>query len=69
MRAYDIALDSLGSFGPPAGSAIDSDQGTFQAAFGISFGSSDPLFHSRLYDWCLDRGMTELLLKIGRAHV
>lgn len=73
MRCYDIALGSLNSFNETQGVATDAD---YNAAFELRedawnavFSSTDAAFHSRLYDWCMERGLTDILLNVSISFV
>ncbi|KIM34387.1 hypothetical protein M408DRAFT_94881 [Serendipita vermifera MAFF 305830] len=66
MRCYDLALASLGAFNDGQGAINDMDYSAAVSlrddAWKVAFSSPDSVFHARLYDWCMERGLTDILL-------
>ena len=71
-RCYDLALGSLAAFNDGQGTVSEEDFRTAlllrEDAWGVAFSSPDSAFHARLYDWCMERGLTDILLNVGSAH-
>jgi nuclear pore complex protein Nup155 len=69
MRCYDIALGSFNSFNETEGVTTDADLTAATAlrndAWNAVFSSTDAAFHSRLYDWCMERGLTDIILNVS----
>ena len=69
MRCYDLALGSLGAFNDGQGAISDADYSTAvnlrEDAWKVAFSSPDSVFHARLYDWCMERGLTDILLNVS----
>lgn len=71
MRCYDLALGSLGNFNDAHGVTNDADYNEVVAlreeAWGVAFESKDSAFHARLYDWCMERELTDILLNVSHS--
>jgi nuclear pore complex protein Nup155 len=69
MRCYDLALGSLGVFNDGQGAVSDADYTVVfslrEDAWRVAFSSVDSAFHARLYDWCMERGLTDILLNVS----
>jgi hypothetical protein len=73
MRCYDLALGSLGNFNDAHGVTSDADYNEVVAlreeAWGVAFESKDSAFHARLYDWCMERELTDILLNVSHSLI
>lgn len=74
LRCYDLILDSLSVFDERSSNlakaqvkvmADDDMEGVRSHAYDVAFSSEDPVFHSHLYDWLIDRGMADALLEVS----
>ncbi|KAJ3551449.1 hypothetical protein NM688_g4699 [Phlebia brevispora] len=77
-NCYDLVLDSLGVFDERAGSAKQSQAGSSNVdepdsvrthAYELAFGCEDEIFHSKLYDWLIQRGLADELLEMRPAYL
>jgi nuclear pore complex protein Nup155 len=66
-RCYDLVLDSLETFENKAASGDDTAERVRAHAYEISFASTDEIFHSRLYEWLISRGLADELLEVRKA--
>jgi nuclear pore complex protein Nup155 len=67
-RCYDLVLDSLESFENKAASGDDVAERVRAHAYEIAFASADEIFHSRLYEWLISRGLADELLEVRNSH-
>ena len=66
-RCYDLVLDSLETFEKKAASGDDAER-VRAHAYELAFASSDEIFHSRLYEWLISRGLADQLLEVRESH-
>ena len=66
-RCYDLVLDSLETFEKKAASGDDAER-VRAHAYELAFASSDEIFHSRLYEWLISRGLADQLLEVRKSH-
>lgn len=68
MSCYDLALGSLGTFNEGSNPTTEAEINEYhelrEEAWAVAFSSQDPSFHARLYDWCMDRQYTDILLNV-----
>lgn len=67
-RCYDLVLDSLETFENKAVSGDDVAERVRAHAYEIAFASTDEIFHSRLYEWLISRGLADELLEVRKSH-
>jgi len=67
-RCYDLVLDSLETFEKKATSGDDTAERVRAHAYEIAFASTDEIFHSRLYEWLISRGLADELLEVRKRH-
>ena len=75
-NCYDLVLDSLGVFeeepakaaGKPFTNAED-PEALRQHAYELAFSSEDEIFHSRLYDWLIEKKLSDELLDIRPPYL
>lgn len=67
-QCYDLVLDSLETFENKAASGDDVAERVRAYAYEIAFTSSDEIFHSRLYEWLISRGLADELLEVRKNH-
>lgn len=67
-RCYDLVLDSLETFENKAASGDDVAERVRAHAYEIAFASADEIFHSRLYEWLISRGLADELLEVRKSH-
>ncbi|KAI0053328.1 nucleoporin [Auriscalpium vulgare] len=68
-RCYDLVLDSLQVFEGKAASQGEGAERVRAHAYELAFASSDEMFHSRLYDWLISRGLADELLEMRPAYL
>lgn len=76
-HCYDLILDSLGVFDEQASTAkqpqptadLDDPDGVRTHAYELAFGSEDEIFHSKLYDWLIQKGLADELLEMRPAYL
>lgn len=74
---YDLVLDSLRVFEeqvtdakqPKTVAIVDELDAIRRHAYEIAFGSDDEIFHSKLYDWLIERGLADELLEMRPAYL
>lgn len=66
VRCYDLVLDSLEAFENKAASGDDATERVRAYAYELTFLSTDEIFHSRLYEWLISRGMADELLEVRK---
>ena len=49
-------------------SGMDDPETVRTHAYELAFSSTDEMFHSKMYDWLIDRGLADELLEVG-LHV
>jgi nuclear pore complex protein Nup155 len=67
-KCYDLGLDSLETFGNKAASGDDVAERVRAHAYELAFGSTDEIFHSRLYEWLISRGLADELLEVRKSR-
>ncbi|KAI0304810.1 nucleoporin [Russula brevipes] len=68
-KCYDLGLDSLETFGNKAASGDDGAERVRAHAYELAFGSTDEIFHSRLYEWLISRGLADELLEMRPPYL
>jgi hypothetical protein len=72
MRCYELALGSLGLFNEAQNVSGDEDFESVhqlrEEAWNAAFSSPDSAFHARLYDWCMERGLADILRNVGAVR-
>jgi nuclear pore complex protein Nup155 len=69
VRCYDLVLDSLEEF---EGQTVKGDEDAERVrahGYELAFGSVDEMFHSRLYEWLIFRGLADELLEVSHSCV
>ena len=73
MRCYTLALESLELFNSAQPATSDADfevANSFRnEAWSVALTSSDSTFHSRLYDWCMEKGLSDVLLNVSAPTI
>lgn len=69
MQCYDLVLESLKAFDQLVQTATAENEvrervAERDEAFGIALSSTDRMWHSRLYDWMIEKGLTDALLQV-----
>jgi nuclear pore complex protein Nup155 len=69
MQCYDLVLESLQAFDALVQSATAENEvrervARRDEAYGIALSSADRMWHSRLYDWMIEKGLTDALLQV-----
>ncbi|KAH8835728.1 nucleoporin [Flagelloscypha sp. PMI_526] len=64
---YDLVMDSLEVF--EAGATSVAGEARRDSAYELAFSAEDELFHSRLYDWLIQRNLSNQLLEIRPAFL
>jgi Non-repetitive/WGA-negative nucleoporin C-terminal len=67
-RCYDLVLDSLETLENKASSGGDAAERVRAHAYELAFASTDEIFHSRLYEWLISRGLADELLEVRKSH-
>ncbi|CCA71270.1 related to NUP170-nuclear pore protein [Serendipita indica DSM 11827] len=66
MRCYTLALESLELFNSAQSATSEADfelaNNLRNEAWNVALTNSDATFHSRLYDWCMEKGLSDVLL-------
>lgn len=62
-KCYDLVLDSLEAF-EQKGTKGEEAERVRVHAYELAFASADEIFHSRLYDWLIARGLADELLEV-----
>jgi len=65
-QCYDLVLDSLETFEKKAAGGDDAAERVRAHAYEIAFASTDEIFHSRLYEWLISRGLADELLGVRK---
>ncbi|KAI0068445.1 nucleoporin [Artomyces pyxidatus] len=68
-RCYDLVLDSLEAFEGKAAKQGEGAERVRAHAYELAFASPDEMFHSRLYDWLIGRGLADELLEMRPAYL
>lgn len=65
-KCYDLVLHSLTVFEDLCAKNVGRTdyEDVRNHAYQLAFASEDPMFHSQLYDWMVERGMTDTLLEV-----
>ena len=65
-KCYDLILHSLTVFEDVCTKNVGRTdlEDVRNHAYQLAFASEDPMFHSQLYDWMVERGMTDTLLEV-----
>jgi nuclear pore complex protein Nup155 len=64
VQCYDLVLDSLEAFENKAANGDDATERVRAYAYELAFSSTDEIFHSRLYEWLISRGLADELLEV-----
>jgi nuclear pore complex protein Nup155 len=69
MQCYDLVLESLKAFDELVQKATAENEvrervAERDEAFSIALSSADRMWHSRLYDWMIEKGLTDALLQV-----
>jgi nuclear pore complex protein Nup155 len=67
VQCYDLVLDSLETFENKAASGDDATERVRAHAYELAFLSTDEIFHSRLYEWLISRGLADELLEVRKG--
>lgn len=69
LNCYDLVLDSLSVFDEQVAKnqLLQGTEDVRNRAYDVAFSSEDALFHSRLYDWMVGKGMADALLEVNCA--
>ncbi len=67
-RCYGLVLDSLETFENKAASGDDAAERVRAHGYELAFASTDEIFHSRLYEWLISRGLADELLEVRKSH-
>ncbi len=62
-NCYDLILDSLEAFENKIAAGGDAAERVRAHAYELAFASTDEIFHSRLYEWLISRGLADELLE------
>ena len=62
-NCYDLILDSLVAFENKIAAGGDAAERVRSHAYELAFASTDEIFHSRLYEWLISRGLADELLE------
>ena len=62
-NCYDLILDSLEALENKAAAGGDAAERVRAHAYELAFASTDEIFHSRLYEWLISRGLADELLE------
>lgn len=69
-QCYDLILHSLSVFDEQ--SSKNPTRSDFEDvrnhAYDLAFSSEDPIFHSHLYEWMVQQGMTDALLEVTKIR-
>ncbi|KAI0313508.1 nucleoporin [Amylostereum chailletii] len=68
-KCYDLVLDSLETFEKKAAQPGDDAELARAHAYELAFASTDEMFHSRLYEWLIARGLADELLEMRPAYL
>jgi len=63
-QCYDLVLDSLETFEKKIASSGDGSERVRAHAYELAFASTDEIFHARLYEWVISRGLADELLEV-----
>jgi nuclear pore complex protein Nup155 len=66
VQCYDLVLDSLETFENKVASGDDATERVRAHAYELAFLSTDEIFHSRLYEWLISRGLADELLEVRK---
>lgn len=64
-QCYDLALDSLEVYERKATAGNESAERVRTHAYELAFASLDEMFHARLYEWLIQRGLADELLEVS----
>jgi nuclear pore complex protein Nup155 len=65
-KCYDLVLDSLETFDKKSTKGEEAERVRVHA-YELAFASADEIFHSRLYDWLISRGLADELLEVRQG--
>ena len=68
VQCYDLVLDSLEAFENKATRGDDAAERVRAHAYELAFASTDEIFHSRLYERLISRGLADELLEVRRSQ-
>jgi len=68
VQCYDLVLDSLETFENKVASGDDATERVRAHAYELAFLSTDEIFHSRLYEWLISRGLADSLLEVRKRR-
>ena len=63
-QCYGLVLDSLEVFEQKATQSGEDAERVRAYAYELAFSSADEMFHSRMYDWLVGRGLADELLEV-----
>ena len=66
-QCYDLVLDTLEAFEQKAARQLENAENARIHAYELAFASSDEMFHCRLYEWHVGRGLADEVLEVGHA--
>lgn len=64
-QCYGLVLDSLEVFEQKAAKGGEDAERVRAYAYELAFASADEMFHSRMYDWLIGRGLADELLEVN----
>jgi nuclear pore complex protein Nup155 len=68
-NCYDLILDSLEALEKKAATGGDAAERVRAHAYELAFASTDEIFHSRLYEWLISRGLADELLEMRPVYL
>ena len=68
VQCYDLILDSLETFEKKVVSGDEVTERVRAHAYELAFLSTDEIFHSRLYEWLISRGLADELLEVRKRQ-
>ena len=68
VQCYDLVLDSLETFENKVASGDEATERVRNHAYELAFLSTDEIFHSRLYEWLISRGLADELLEVRKRQ-
>ncbi|KAI9512809.1 nucleoporin [Russula earlei] len=68
-RCYDLVLDSLEASENKATSGDGAAERVRSHAYELAFASADEIFHARLYEWVISRGLADELLEMRPPYL
>ena len=68
VQCYDLILDSLETFENKVTSGDEITERVRAHAYELAFLGTDEIFHSRLYEWLISRGLADELLEVRKCQ-